>query len=153
MSKVTNLLIDGDIFVADGGTIVRFVGGKSEGWGIQAPGTTGFAQQGDILLRSAPNYTLIASASDKRTGLLYAWDQANGRVVAFDKAKGTFVEQYRLAGGSSAFNDVRGMFGVMSAILEAVPDLPSGPAASGLPGPGASNRASPGASVGASRSP
>jgi hypothetical protein len=92
--------------------------------------------------------------------------------VAFDKAKGTFVEQYRLAGGSSAFNDVRGMFvvlgpaqgapttlfwatkdSVMSAILEAVPDLPSGPAASGSPGPGASNRASPGASVGASRSP
>jgi hypothetical protein len=172
VSKVTDLLIDGDIFVADGGTIVRFVGGKSEGWGIQAPGTTGFAPQGDILLRPAPLYALIASASDKRTGLLYAWDQANGRVVAFDKAKGTFVEQYRLTGGSPAFADVRGMYIVpgpvagapatlvwatkdsaMSAILEAVPDLPTGPAASGSPGPGASTRASPGASVRASRSP
>jgi hypothetical protein len=172
VSHVTDLLIDGDIFVADGGTIARFVGGKSEGWGIQAPGTTGFAPQGDILLRPAPVYTRIASASDKRTGLLYAWDQANGRVVAFDKAKGTFVEQYRLAGGSQAFADVRGMFvvlgpapgapttliwatkdSVMSAILEAVPDLPSGPAASGSPGPGASTGASPGASVRASRSP
>jgi len=172
VSNVTDLLIDGDIFVADGGGITRFVNGKSEGWGVQAPGTTGFAPQGDILLRSAPRYTLIASASDKRTGLLYAWDQANGRVVAFDKAKGTFVEQYRLAGGSPAFGDVRGMFvvlgpapgapttlfwatkdSVMSAILEAVPDLPRGAAPSGSPGPGASSRASPGASAPASLTP
>jgi hypothetical protein len=177
MSKVTDLLIDGDIFVADNGGIVRFVGGKSEGWSVQAPGTTGFAPDGDILLRSAPQYTLIASASDKRTGLLYAWDRANARVVAFDKARGTFVEQYRLAGGSPAFADVRGMYvvpgaiagapttliwatkdSVMSAILEAVPDPPAtGPGASGSPspsgGPAASPKASPKASARASRAP
>ena len=155
MSKVTDLLIDGDIFVADGGTITRFVGGKSEGWTIQAPGTTGFAPLGDVLLRSAPNYTLIASASDKRTGLIYAWDQANGRVVAFDKARGTYVEQYRISGSGPAFADVRGMYvvlgaeagapttlywatksAVMSAILEAVVGPSSG-------GPGASGSATP----------
>jgi hypothetical protein len=177
MTKVTDLLIDGDIFVADNGGIVRFVGGKSEGWQIEAPGTTSFAPQGDLLLRAAPRYTLIASATDKRTGRLYAWDQANGRVIAFDKARGTFLEQYRLAGASTALDDVRGMYvvpgasadvpatlvwstkvGVMSAILEAVPDLPiDGPGASGSPGPSggtsASPKASPKTSPKASRAP
>ena len=103
----------------------------------------------------APDYAHIASASDKRTGVLYAWDKNNGRVVAYDKAKGTFIEQYRLAGGSPAWDDVRGMYvvlgsgpeapstlvwatkdGVMSAVLEAVPD--AAPGASGSPNPSAS---------------
>jgi hypothetical protein len=176
VSKVSDLLIDGDIFVADDGGIVRFVGGKSEGWQIEAPGTASFAPQGDLLLRTAPRYTLIASATDKRTGRLYAWDEANGRVVAFDKARGTFLEQYRLSGGNPALGDVRGMYvvrgpgpddpatlvwatkvGVMSAILEAVPDLPvDGPDASGSPipsGAAGSPKASPKASPRASRAP
>jgi len=166
VSKVTDLVIDGDIFVADGGTIVRFVGGNSEGWSVQPPGYTDDSQGGDTLLRSAPNYTLIASASDKRTGRIYAWDQANGRVVAYDKAKGTFIEQYRLVGDDPSFGDVRGMYvilgagpdapstlvwatknAVMSAVLEAVED-PTAPGASGSP----STSGSPSAS-GASGSP
>jgi len=152
---VTDLLIDGDIFVADGGGIVRFVGGKSEGWSVQPPGFTSDTPDGDTLLRTSPVYSLIASASDKRTGVLYAWDRNNARVVAIDKAKGTFIEQYRLAGGSPAWDDVRGMYvvlgsgpeapstlvwatkdGVMSAVLEAVPDATAG--ASGSPSPSAS---------------
>jgi hypothetical protein len=173
VSKITDLVIDGDIFAADGGAIERFVGGKSEGWTIQAPGTAGYAPQGDILLREAPQYTLVASASEKRTGLLYAWDKANGRVVAFDKAKGTFVAQYRLAGGSQALTDVRGIFvvlgavqgapatlfwatkdAVMSAVLEAVPDGPTtGPGASGSAMPSGGTKASPKASGKASRAP
>jgi hypothetical protein len=173
MSKVTDLLIDGDIFTVDNGTIVRFVGGKSEGWSIQAPGTSGFAPDGDVLLRPAPQYRLIASASDKRTGLLYAWDSVSGRVVALDKAKGTFVQQYRLIGGSPAWNDVRGMYvtlgadasapstliwatkdGVMSAVLEQALDVPSPSAGpSGSPSPSASPKASPKGSAKASRAP
>ena len=171
VSKTTDLLIDGDIFTADGGTIVRYVGGKSEGWTIQAPGTTGYAPQGDIQLRPAPYYTLIASASDKRIGLLYAWDRVTGRVVAFDKANGTFFAQYRLTGASPAFADVRGMYvvlptvdggattlvwatkdSVMSAVLEAAVDKPA-PGASGSPGPGASAGPSPKALPQASRAP
>ncbi len=161
VSKVTDLLIDGDIFVVDGGTIVRFVGGKGEGWSVQAPGTRAFAPDGDTLLRPAPKYTLIASASDKRTGRLYAWDQVNGRVVAFDKATGAFLEQYRLAGANPAFGDVRGMAvvlgpapdapstliwatkdAVLSAVLEAVPDPASDPGAAGSPGLSGSARPS-----------
>jgi hypothetical protein len=161
VSKITQLLIDGDIFAADGGAIERFVGGKSEGWSTQAPGTASFAPDGDTVLRQPPSYVWIASATDKRTGMLYAWDRVSGRVVAFDKAKGTFVEQYRLAGGSDAWKDVRGMYvvlgqqpgdpatlvwatkdGVMSAVLEAVPDPIAGSSAS--PGPsGESGSAGP----------
>jgi len=155
VSKVTDLLIDGDLFLADGGSIARYVGGTSAGWDTQPAGYTADTPDGDTLLRSAPNYTRIASASDKRTGVLYAWDQANARVVAFDKAKGTFIEQYRLAGGNPGWQDVRGMYvvlgagaeapatllwatkdGVFSAVLEAVPD--PGPGASGSPAPSAS---------------
>jgi hypothetical protein len=155
VSKVTDLLIDGDLFLADGGSIVRYVGGTSAGWDIQPPGYTGDTPGGDTLLRSAPNYTRIASASEKRTGVLYAWDQANARVVALDKAKGAFIEQYRLAGGNPGWGDVRGMYvvlgagpeapatllwatkdGVFSAVLEAVPD--PGPGASGSPAPSGS---------------
>jgi hypothetical protein len=155
VSKVNDLVIDGDIFVADGGSLFRFVGGKSEGWETQPPGYSSDARDGDTLLRTAPDYAHIASASDKRTGVLYAWDKNNSRVVAYDKAKGTFIEQYRLAGGSPAWDDVRGMYvvlgsgpeapstlvwatkdGVMSAVLEAVPDATAG--ASGSPSPSAS---------------
>ncbi|HEY7970015.1 MAG TPA: hypothetical protein VID95_08470, partial [Candidatus Limnocylindrales bacterium] len=154
VSKVNDLVIDGDIFVADGGSLYRFVGGKSEGWETQPPGYSSDSRDGDTLLRQAPDYAHIASASDKRTGVLYAWDKNNGRVVAYDKAKGTFIEQYRLAGNSPAWDDVRGMYvvlgsgpeapstlvwatkdGVMSAVLEAVPD--AAPGASGSPNPSA----------------
>ena len=161
VSKISDLFIDGDIFVVDDGSIFRFVGGKSEGWQIEAPG--------DNILRDAPQYRDIASASDKRTGLIYAWDSINSRVVALDKAKGTFVEQYRLAGGDPSWADVRGMYvvlgaeqgapatlvwatkdGVFSAILEAVPDS-TGPSPSGSTGPPGSGGPSP--SVGASAKP
>ena len=166
VSSITELLIDGDIFAADGGSIVRFVGGKSDGWQYQPAGATSFAPTGDMLLRSAPSYTWIASASDKRTGLLYAWDRANARVVAFDKAKGTFVEQYRLAGANPAWEDVRGMYvvlgaaqgdpatlvwatkdSVMSAVLEAVADSAGDANASGSPAASGGPSGSPAASA------
>ena len=121
-----------------------------------------FAPGGDVLLRAAPRYTLITSATDKRTGVLYAWDPPNGRVVAFDKAKGTYVEQYRLAGGNAGAGPTsaactssrasapttrrpssgRRRTPSCPAILEAAPDAsPSGPGASGSPGPSPSGPA------------
>jgi hypothetical protein len=169
LSKITDIYIDGDIFVVDDGSILRFVGGKSEGWQIDAPG--------DTILRTAPQYRSMASASDKRTGLIYAWDPSNSRVVGLDKAKGSYVEQYRLAGGDPGWSDIRGMYvtlgadqnapstlvwatkdGVFSAVLEAVAASPApspsgsaGPAGSG--GPAASARASAGPSASASHAP
>ena len=165
MAGVTDLVIDGNIFVADDGTLVRFVGGRSEGWELQPPGATGFAPEGDILLRPAPSYEHIASNVDARTGLIYAWDRTSSRVVAIDKAKGTFVEQYRLAGGSTAWQDVRAMYVVapaeaggpatlvwvtqealMSAVLEGVPDEPvASPGPSSSSGPAGAPSAAPSA--------
>ena len=158
VSKVADLLIDGDIFITDDGTIVRFVDGRAEGWSADPPS--------DGLLRDAPSYSLLASATDKRVGLLYAYDRASARVIALDKAKGTYVEQYRLAGGLEGWEDLRGMYviapieedapatlvwatqdAVYSSVLEAVPDVPPR-----TPAPSASGSADPAAS-GASAAP
>jgi hypothetical protein len=162
MTKVTDLYIDGDIFIADNGTVIRFVDGRAEGWQAKAPT--------DTLLREAPAYSLIASATDKRVGALYGYDKPNARVVALDKARGEYLAQYRLAGGADGWDDLRGMYvvlagedapatliwaskdGVFSSILEEVPDGPAGSAApSGSPG--VSGSAAPAASGGASPAP
>jgi hypothetical protein len=154
MGAVDDLYIDGDIFIADGGTIVRFIDGRAEGWQPGAPT--------DTLLRSAPKYRLLTSASEKRTGFLYAYDPANARVIALDKAKGTYIEQYRLTGGAKAWDDLRGMYvtqpanggapvliwatkdTVYSSVLEAVPEAPApstAPSGSGAPGSAAPSAA------------
>jgi hypothetical protein len=151
MSKVDDLYIDGDIFITDGGNIVRFVDGRAEGWEADP--------LPDLLLRKAPQYRLITAATDKRTGVLYAYDPTSARVVAIDKAKGTYIEQYRLAGGVKGWEDLRGMYVVLAAdeapatlvwatkdavyssILDAVPDVPTAsasPAPSDSAGPSAS---------------
>jgi hypothetical protein len=102
VADMTSLYIDGDIFVTEEGKVVRFASGNSDGWTANDPG--------DTLLREAPEYTLIASAAERRVGILYAYDSANRRVVALDKATGAFIEQYRLAGGHTAWNVVRAMY-------------------------------------------
>jgi hypothetical protein len=146
VSKVGDMFIDGDIFITDNGTIVRFVAGRAEGW--QA------GQLPDGLLRSTPAYSLLSSPSDKRVGILYAYDQANARIVALDKAKGTYIEQYRLAGNAPGWEDLRGMVviagidsgpatliwaskdTIYTTILEKVPD--TAPTPSGSPSPSGS---------------
>jgi hypothetical protein len=159
MAKVTDLYIDGDIFIVDDGSIVRFIDGRAEGWEAKP--------LPDGLLRDAPAYRIIASPAEKRTGRLYAYDPANARIVAIDKAKGTYIEQYRLAGGIAGWEDLRGMFvvagpegtaptlytatsnAVYSSLLEAVPEAtgaspsPSGSGGSGSAAPSASVPASP----------
>jgi len=121
VSKMTDLVIDGDLYVCDAGTIVRYVGGTGTGWTVQPAGYTGDTPDGDTLLRPAPTYVRVATPTKKGSGLIYAWDRQNARVVAFDKAKGTFVEQYRLTGGSTAWTDVRGMY----VVAGAGPDAPA----------------------------
>ncbi len=159
MSGVGDLYIDGDIFITDDGSVVRFVDGRAEGWDDDAPP--------DVLLRKAPTYRLLSSATEKRTGVIYAYDPTSARVVALDKAKGNYIEQYRLAGGARGWEDLRGMYvvlapdeapptllwatknGVFSSILDRVADVapvsPS-PSGSGGPSPGASGSGAPAAS-------
>jgi len=100
VDAVTALLIDGDVFVVDGGAIERYVAGHTGDWRAADPG--------DEILRPAPSFLLIASATAARTGSLYALDRTNGRVIAYDKGSGEFREQYRL-GAAGGWGDVRAM--------------------------------------------
>lgn len=99
---VTSLYIDGDIWIADGGAILRVVGGTTADWVAEVPP--------DALLREPPVYTVVTSGSDRRTGRLYGYDPSNERVVALIKATGEYLEQYRLAGGVNDWADGRGWY-------------------------------------------
>jgi hypothetical protein len=101
VDEVTSLSIDGDVFLVDAGVLERFVAGRTGGWSTGDPG--------DVLLRPAPSYRLVATASPVREGLLYGYDPASARMLAFDKASGEFREQYRLAGDDPAWSDARDM--------------------------------------------
>ena len=94
VSAMTSTFVDGDLFATDAGALVRFVGGKNEGWTAKAPK--------DSLLRSAPKYSLIAAGPARREGAIYGYDQPNKRIVAVNKIDGKYVAQYRLAGDAPA---------------------------------------------------
>jgi hypothetical protein len=135
VDSMRSLLIDGDIYVIEGGVVERFVSGRNDGWSLD--------ELEDGLLREAPRYTQIASASDRRQGRIYAFDARNRRLVAFEKETGAYIEQYRLAGGDPAWVEMRSFYvvrGVDSepdriiwigkntvneAVLDAVRDVPA----------------------------
>jgi hypothetical protein len=102
VSKVTSMYIDGEVYLADAGLIERFVGGRSGDWAVAPPG--------DDVLRPTRRYTLIGSPDPRREGTLYVYDAANARVLAFDKLTGAYVAQYRPAGGSPAWTDMRAFY-------------------------------------------
>ena len=100
---ITDLLIDGDIYVAENGAVGRVIPATS--WTPGAPG--------DTQLRPDPDYTMIAApdrpdgGSTKGLGALYAFDKANSRIVAFTKSNGKYVEQYQLEGHDEAWEGLR----------------------------------------------
>ncbi len=102
ISKVTSMYIDGEIYLADDGTVERFVGGSSGGWALASPG--------DDVLRPTRTYTLVDSPDPRRQGTLYVYDAANGRILAFDKLTGAYEAQYRPAGGSPAWSQMRAFY-------------------------------------------
>jgi hypothetical protein len=150
---IDGLYIDGDVYVAENGGIERFASGKDDGWEAQAPG--------DEVLRPAPDYVAVTGAGDAREGLLYGFDPANARIVALEKADGDFVEQYRLATGPQAWEDLRGMYVVAGidgepsrmvwigrdslheSVLEPTEVEPAPSASPGASAPGASASGSP----------
>ena len=169
VSKVTSMYIDGEVYLADAGLVERFVGGRSGDWALATPG--------DDALRPTRRYTLINSPDLRRVGTLYIFDAANGRVVAFDKLTGAYQAQYRPAGGSPAWNLLRGFYVVPrspgqapaifwidgntlgTAVLAPIPGVSPGgspgasPAPGGSPGPGSSGAPAPSASPRPSPSP
>jgi hypothetical protein len=150
VSQMTSTYVDGDLFATDAGSMIRFVGGNSEGWDAKAPK--------DTLLRAAPVYSIVSAGSARREGDIFGYDKPNARVIALSKTDGTYQNQYRLAGGATGWSDLRGMYiipgsgdgpstlvwlssnGVNQSILVAVPDtVPSAsPSASPSLAPSAS---------------
>jgi hypothetical protein len=102
VSGISALYIDGDIWLADDGQVLRLVNGNSAGWSASAPG--------DAILRNAPTYRSIASAAERRTGTIYGFDAGNDRVVGLSKVNGVFLAQYRLGGGATGWSDLRGWY-------------------------------------------
>ena len=144
VTTISDMYIDGDIWVADSGQILRLVGGKAEGWEADTPG--------DEVLRGKPAYRLLASGAPRREGTIYGFDPQNQRVVALSKVNGSYIAQYRLAGSATGWADLRDWYvelgvagepdalvwisrtGVNRAILEAAtvgPGDSGGPAGSG----------------------
>ncbi len=151
VSKMTSTYVDGDVYVTDGGQLLRFVGGKAEGWDAKDPK--------DTSLRPAPVYSLVTSGTDRRNGVIYGFDKPNGRVIAVSKVDGSYKGQYRPANGQTDWSDLRSMYviagaegqpdtlvwmngdGVHQAILVAVPD--AAPSASPSQSAGPSQSAAP----------
>jgi hypothetical protein len=102
---ITDLLLDGDIYVAEDGRVARVIPANS--WDAEMPQ--------DSQVRPDPYFTLLASPdkpgneSSRRDGLLYAYDRENARLVAFDKATGDYRAQFRLVGSDPAWQDLEGM--------------------------------------------
>lgn len=114
VSGMSSTYVDGDVFAVDGGAVVRFVGGKDDGWDPTAPA--------DTLLRTPPTFSLVAGGGERRVGNVYAFDRPNARIVALDKKDGTYQGQYRLAGGARDWSDLRAMY-IIPGIEEAPPTL------------------------------
>ena len=112
VSGITSLYIDGDVWLADGGELIRLVSGNGAGWSAASPG--------DAILRKEPVYRLLTSGAARREGTLYGFDTENDRVVALSKVNGSYIAQYRLAGGSTGWVDVRGWY--VEPGLESEPD-------------------------------
>jgi hypothetical protein len=102
LTNVDAMAIDGDLYLAQGGAVRRYVGGAVDEW---VP-----ADPGDSVIRSAPEIRLILSAGASRTGVLYGWDVRNQRMLAYSKAvSGSVLAQYQLvAGDGVALNIVGG---------------------------------------------
>jgi hypothetical protein len=146
VSGISSLYIDGDIWLADSGHLLRVVNGNAAGWDAAAPG--------DQILREPPAYNLVNSGAERRTGTIYGFDDGNDRIIALSKVNGSFLGQYRLlAKGKDAWTDFRGFYvepgqgdapdavvwisktGLHRAVLQAAaaPGASSGPSAGSSP--------------------
>ncbi len=112
VDKMTSVWIDGDMFVAEGGIVERLTAGRNDDWAAASPG--------DELLRPKLTASLVAGAGIRHAGAVYGYDQPNSRIVAWDKATGRYLGQYRLAGGGSDWQDLRGLY-----VLPGVEDGPA----------------------------
>ena len=102
---MTDLMIDGDIFVAENGEVERVI--PASGWTPDLPEDTQLRPTSDYTMLSSP--ILADGNPSKRIGALYAFDATNHRVVAFNKSDGKYLGQYQLAGDDDAWSDLKGL--------------------------------------------
>ena len=100
VDNVDAMLIDGDIYFAQGGAARRVV--PQSDW---KP-----ADIGDQIIHPTTRFTLLSTYDAKGAGLIYGYDAASGRIVAYQKADGSFVAQYRLANGDPSWGNLRGFY-------------------------------------------
>jgi hypothetical protein len=112
---ITDLMIDGDIFVAENGAVARVI--PASGWSPDLPEDTQLRPTSDYTMLSSP---ILANGNPtRRIGALYAYDAINHRVVAFNKSDGEFLGQYQLVGGNDAWSDLQGLDVLPTADAEA----------------------------------
>ena len=101
LASVDAMAIDGDLYLAQDGSVRRYVGGAVDEW---AP-----ADPGDSVIRSTPEIRLIISAGASRTGVLYGWDVRNQRMLAYSKAaSGSVLAQYQLVASDGVVSNIVG---------------------------------------------
>jgi hypothetical protein len=113
VTGISSMYIDGDIWLADGGDLLRVVNGNAAGWDASSPG--------DEVLRSEPRYKVIGSGDERRVGTMYGFDPANQRLIALSKVNGAYQAQYRLAAGAKDWTDLRAFY--VEAGIDAEPDV------------------------------
>jgi hypothetical protein len=112
---ITDLLLDGDIYVAENGEVARVIPANS--WDAEMPEDTQVRPDSDLTLLASPDKP--GNESSRRNGLIYAYDRVNARLLAFDKATGNYHSQYRLVGDDPAWEDLEGMVIMPGADAEA----------------------------------
>jgi hypothetical protein len=159
VSNVTDMYIDGHVFLVDKGKITQYLLGQAvHGWSVDP--------LPDTLIRpKAPYFKyLTADNPNQDQGTFYAYDNASRRIVAIKKVDGSIVGQYIVPADSPWFSALNGMFVMAAAdgsnpvlywtegssLMRASLSPGATPAPSGSPGPSSS---SPGSSVKPSVSP
>ena len=104
LSRIDDLYVDGDVYLADGGEVDKFNFGQELKWAITLPPASSLDAQ-------APYYAHLAY--DPYTDMLVAYDRANRRIIEARKSDGSVAQQF-VATGTAYLTNVRGMFVVDS---------------------------------------
>jgi hypothetical protein len=105
VSNVTDMYIDGHVFLVDKGKITQYLLGQAvHGWSVDA--------LPDALIRpKAPFYKyLTADNPGQDQGTFYAYDNAGRRIVAIKKVDGSILGEYMVPDDSPWFSALTGLF-------------------------------------------
>ena len=105
VSGVTDMYIDGHVFLVDKGKITQYLLGQAvHGWSVD--------KLPDTLIRpKAPYYKYMAADNPNQDqGTFYAYDNAGRRIVAIKKSDGSILGEYMVPDDSPWFSAIAGMF-------------------------------------------